>query len=209
MNRILASITALLLVASAALAQDAKPGLDAYKATFKMAENPYIKKIIIDAKEGKLVATSDARPDDAIELTKTALADSFLAKIQSYDADFVFRRSQSGEIQSLKISVAGGMMVFTGEKEGNDYASAYNMAENQYCKQIFIKEKDGKLYMAADTNPNDMVELSNKAADVYTASVQGYDAEISFTRKEGKVASIKISVAGGQVVLTGEKDTKN
>jgi hypothetical protein len=44
-----------------------------------------------------------------------------------------------------------------------------------------------------------------KEADMFTASIQGNDAEISFMRVDGKVTKIKISVAGGQVVLTGDK----
>lgn len=198
-----------MLMSLTSLAQTPNGNVDAYKATFKMEENQYLKKMTIEVRDGKLVAVSDARPKNAIDLTPTAKADTFDAKVQGYDAAFIFGRSKEGAIKSLKISIAGGFMVLTGEKEGSEYVSTFDMAENQYCKKIFIREKDGKLFMSADTNPNDMVELSNKSADVYTASVQNYEAEVSFTRTEGKVASIKISVASGQVVLTGSKEIKN
>jgi hypothetical protein len=47
---------------------------------------------------------------------------------------------------------------------------------------------------------------AGKTADVFTTTIQGYDADIIFSRTSGKVANIKLSVAGGQVVLTGDRE---
>jgi hypothetical protein len=42
--------------------------------------------------------------------------------------------------------------------------------------------------------------------DVFSATIQGYDADVIFSRAEGKITAIKLSVAGGQVVLTGNRE---
>jgi hypothetical protein len=81
------------------------------------------------------------------------------------------------------------------------------MAENEYCKQIIITLKDGKLFGSTDANPSDGVELiPTKEADKFTTTIQGNEADIIFSRKEGKISAIKLSAGGGQVVLTGEKE---
>ena len=61
--------------------------------------------------------------------------------------------------------------------------------------------------LSSDANPTEGAVLKpSNTADVFTTSIQGYDADIIFSRAAGKVSSIKLSVAGGQVVLTGEKE---
>jgi hypothetical protein len=89
-----------------------------------------------------------------------------------------------------------------------DYVATFKMAENEYCKQIIITLKDGKLFGSTDANPSDGVELvPTKEADKFTTTIQGNEADIIFSRKEGKISAIKLSAGGGQVVLTGEKET--
>lgn len=88
-----------------------------------------------------------------------------------------------------------------------DYVATFKMAENEYCKQIIITLKDGKLFGSTDANPSDGVELiATKEADKFTTTIQGNEADIIFSRKEGKISAIKLSAGGGQVVLTGEKE---
>jgi hypothetical protein len=88
-----------------------------------------------------------------------------------------------------------------------DYVATFKMAENEYCKQIIITLKDGKLFGSTDANPSDGVELiPTKEADKFTTTIQGNEADIIFSRKEGKISAIKLSAGGGQVVLTGEKE---
>jgi hypothetical protein len=88
-----------------------------------------------------------------------------------------------------------------------DYVATFKMAENEYCKQIIITLKDGKLFGSTDANPSDGVELiPTKEADKFTTTIQGNEADITFSRKEGKISAIKLSAGGGQVVLTGEKE---
>jgi hypothetical protein len=65
--------------------------------------------------------------------------------------------------------------------------------------------KDGSLALAADTGDTAPLKASGKA-DVFTANIQGYDAEISFSRTGGNVSNIKISVGGGALVLNGTKE---
>jgi hypothetical protein len=48
--------------------------------------------------------------------------------------------------------------------------------------------------------------LKSKSTDAYSATIQNYPAELVFIRDGGKIKAIKLSVADGQVVLTGEKE---
>jgi hypothetical protein len=199
-----------IFVSSSPFAQPSQSNLTDYVATFKMAENEYCKQIIITLKDGKLFGSTDVNPSDGVELIPTKEADKFTTTIQGNEADIIFSRKE-GKISAIKLSAGGGQVVLTGEKEAgasslSAYAATYKMAENQYVKEIRIVVKEGKVLMSSDANPSDMLELTMaKEADMFTASIQGNDAEISFTRVDGKVAKIKISVAGGQVVLTGDK----
>jgi hypothetical protein len=194
-----------LLFSSFGFSQDSSLNLKSYAANFKMAENQYIKKLVVAVKENKLVATSDASPNEFVELAPSGTKDLFKAKIQSYDAEFLFSGAE-GRINAVKISIAGGQVVLSGNKEVSDYASTFKMAENQYCKKIFITEKDGKLFAQSDASPGESWELKSKSADAFTATIQNYPAELVFIRDGGKIKSIKLSVADGQVVLTGEKE---
>jgi len=199
-----------IFVSSSPFAQPSQSNLTDYVATFKMAENEYCKQIIITLKDGKLFGSTDANPSDGVELIPTKEADKFTTTIQGNEADIIFSRKE-GKISAIKLSAGGGQVVLTGEKEAgasslSAYAATYKMAENQYVKEIRIVVKEGKVLMSSDASPSDMLELTmSKEADMFTASIQGNDAEISFKRVDGKVTKIKISVAGGQVVLTGDR----
>jgi hypothetical protein len=81
------------------------------------------------------------------------------------------------------------------------------MAENEYVKKLMVSVKEGKLVVTSDANPNEGSVLSTSTvADVFSAKIQDYDAEVSFTRNSGSVATIKVSVGGGAVVLTGQRE---
>ena len=97
-------------------ASSASSSIDEYAATFKMADNEYVKKMIVNVKEGKLLITSDANPTEGAVLKASNTPDVFTTALQGYDADIIFSRS-GGKISSVKISVAGGQVVLTGEKE--------------------------------------------------------------------------------------------
>lgn len=203
--RLSISLIASILISSVGLAQDSSINLQSYTANFKMAENQYIKKLFVSVKDNKLVANSDASPNEFVELKASNTKDVFTTKIQSYDAEFVFNRAE-GRVKAVKISIANGQVVLSGEKEVSEYASTFKMAENQYCKKIFIIEKEGKLFAQSDASTGEAWELKPKSVDAFTATVQNYPAELVFTRDGGKIKSIKLSVADGQVVLTGEKE---
>ena len=199
------SLIVSLFFSAIGFAQDSSLNLQSYAANFKMAENQYIKKLVVAVKDNKLVATSDASPNEYVELTPSGTKDQFKTKIQSYEAEFLFSRTEGG-VNAVKISIAGGQVVLSGNKEVSDYASTFKMAENQYCKKIFIIEKDGKLFAQSDARPGESWELKTKSTDAFTATIQNYPAELVFIRDGGKIKSIKLSVADGQVVLTGEKE---
>lgn len=85
------------------------------------------------------------------------------------------------------------------------YAGSFKMESNEYVQKVSVVVKDGSLALAADTGDTAPLKSSGKA-DVFTANIQGYDAEVSFARTGGNVSSIKISVGGGAVVLNGAKE---
>jgi hypothetical protein len=204
-SRLAISLIASILFSSFGFAQDSTLNLQSFAANFKMAENQYIKKLVVAVKDNKLVATSDASPNEFIVLTPSNTTNLFTTKIQSYDAEFLFSRSEAG-IKAVKITIAGGQVVLTGDKEVSEYTSTFKMAENQYCKKIFIIEKEGKLFAQSDASPGESWELKSKSTDAYSATIQNYPAELVFIRDGGKIKAIKLSVADGQVVLTGEKE---
>jgi hypothetical protein len=203
--RLSISLIVSILFSSFGFAQDSSLNLQSYAANFKMAENQYIKKLSVSVKDNKLVATSDASPNEFVEFAPSGTKGLFKTKIQSYDAEFLFNLAE-GVIKSVKISIAGGQVVLTGDKEVSEYTSTFKMAENQYCKKIFIIEKEGKLFAQSDASPGESWELKSKSTDAYSATIQNYPAELVFIRDGGKIKAIKLSVADGQVVLTGEKE---
>ena len=205
--RVLIVLVAAFLFSATGFAQMAKTNLDAYSATFKMSENPYVKEIKIFVKEGKLMMTSDYNPTESIELTAATAADDFTASIQGNDAEINFTL-KDGKASSMKLSVGGGQLVLTGEKLAAsmaDYVATFNASENPYVKQLIFTEKDGKLLMSSDAAPETVELTPSTAADTFTASVQGNDAVISFTRTDGKVTDMKLSIGGGMFELTGKK----
>ena len=205
--RVLIVLVAAFLFSATGFAQMAKTNLDAYSATFKMSENPYVKEIKIFVKEGKLMMTSDYNPTESIELTAATAADAFTASIQGNDAEINFTLKE-GKASSMKLSVGGGQLVLIGEKLAAsmaDYVATFNASENPYVKQLIFTEKDGKLLMSSDAAPETVELTPSTAADTFTASVQGNDAVISFTRTDGKVTDMKLSIGGGMFELTGKK----
>jgi hypothetical protein len=205
--RVLIVLVAAFLFSATGFAQMAKTNLDAYSATFKMSENPYVKEIKIFVKEGKLMMTSDYNPTESIELTAATAADAFTASIQGNDAEINFTLKE-GKASSMKLSVGGGQLVLIGEKLAAsmaDYVATFNASENPYVKQLIFTEKDGKLLMSSDAAPETVELTPSTAADTFTASVQGNDAVISFTRTDGKVTDMKLSIGGGMFELTGKR----
>ena len=87
-----------------------------YTATFKMADNEYVKKIIVAIKDGSLQLSTDANPAEGAVLKASATADAFTTSIQGYDADITFSRTE-GKVATIKLSVAGGQVVLTGNRE--------------------------------------------------------------------------------------------
>jgi len=90
--------------------------LSDYVASFKMADNEYVKKIIIALKDGQLALSSDANPAEGAVLKAATEADKFSTSIQGYDAEISFSRA-AGKVTSIKLSVAGGQVVLTGDRE--------------------------------------------------------------------------------------------
>ena len=79
------------------------------------------------------------------------------------------------------------------------------MADNEYVKKMIVVSKDGKLLISSDSNPSGGAGLiAASTPDTFATTLQGYEAEITFGRAAGKVKTIKLSVAGGAVVLTGD-----
>ena len=181
---------------------------DEFSGSYKMQENPYVKVLKVNVKEGKVIISAEGLPDS--ELAKGKTADEFL--LESMSATITFTR-EGGKVKGLKIEAQGYALL--GEKEGassssssmTDYVATFKMADNEYVKKMMVNVKEGKLLISSDTNPTEGAVLkASNTPDVFTTAIQGYDADIIFSRSGGKISSVKISVAGGQVVLTGEKE---
>ncbi len=203
--RFLAVLVTVILFSAKTFAQVASN--DEFSGSYKMQENPYVKVLKVNVKEGKVILSAEGLPDS--ELAKGKTADEFL--LESMSATITFTRD-GGKVKGLKIEAQGNALL--GEKEGassaasiDEYAATFKMADNEYVKKMIVNVKEGKLLITSDTNPTEGAVLkASNSPDVFTTALQGYDADIIFSRTGGKISSVKISVAGGQVVLTGEKE---
>jgi hypothetical protein len=192
------------LLLAGTFAANAQTGTSAdYAGVFKLDENPYVKTVAISIKEGKVMLAAEGFPD--AELTPGKQADQYELASMSGTVNFV---REGGVVKGIKIEAQG--QTLGGKKEGSslaDYAASFKMADNEYVKKVIVAIKDGSLQISTDANPAEGAVLKASAtADTFTTSIQGYDADITFSRTEGKVATIKLSVAGGQVVLTGNRE---
>jgi hypothetical protein len=201
--RFLAVLLTVILLSIKSFAQVAS---DEFSGSYKMQENPYVKVLKVNVKEGKVIISAEGLPDS--ELAKGKTADEFL--LESMSATITFTRD-GGKVKGLKIEAQGNALL--GEKEGassasiDEYAATFKMADNEYVKKMIVNVKEGKLLITSDANPTEGAVLkASNTPDVFTTALQGYDADIIFSRSGGKVSSVKISVAGGQVVLTGVKE---
>jgi len=204
--RFLAVLVTVILLSIKSFAQIAS---DEFSGSYKMQENPYVKVLKVNVKEGKVIISAEGLPDS--ELAKGKTADEFL--LESMSATITFTR-EGGKVKGLKIDAQGNSLL--GEKEGassaasasiDEYAATFKMADNEYVKKMMVNVKEGKLLISSDTNPTEGAVLkASNTPDVFTTALQGYDADIIFSRTGGKISSVKISVAGGQVVLTGVKE---
>jgi len=192
------------LLLAGSFAANAQTGTSAdYAGVFKLEENPYVKSVAISIKEGKVMMAAEGFPD--AELTPGKQADQYELASMSGTVNFV---REGGIVKGIKIEAQG--QTLGGKKEGAslaDYTASFKMSENEYVKKVIVAIKDGSLQISTDANPAEGAVLkAGTAADTFTTSIQGYDADITFSRTEGKVATIKLSVAGGQVVLTGNRE---
>jgi hypothetical protein len=192
------------LLLAGSFAVNAQTGTSAdYAGVFKLDENPYVKTVAISIKEGKVMMAAEGFPE--AELTTGKQADQYELASMNGIVNFV---REGGIVKGIKIEAQG--QVLGGKKEGAslaDYTASFKMAENEYVKKVIVAIKDGSLQISTDANPAEGAVLkAGKTADVFTTTIQGYDADITFSRDAGKVATIKLSVAGGQVVLTGNRE---
>jgi hypothetical protein len=195
------ALTCLAFVSTAQKAAD-------YAGEYTMSDNPYVKVLKLADKEGKLIMSAEGFPDT--ELTPGSKPDAFV--LGGMGGDISFTRV-GGAVTKLKIEAQG--QTLEGVKAGAavasaaggiaDYAATFiKMADNEYVKKMIVVAKDGKLMISSDSNPSEAAVLTAASTpDTFATSLQGYEAEITFGRAAGKVQTIKLSVAGGAVVLTG------
>ncbi len=196
------ALTCLAFVSTAQKAAD-------YAGEYTMSDNPYVKVLKLADKEGKLIMSAEGFPDT--ELTPGSKPDAFV--LGGMGGEITFTRV-AGAVTKLKIEAQGqtlegvkaGAAVASASSGGiADYAATFKMADNEYVKKMIVVAKDGKLMISSDSNPSEAAVLTAASTpDTFATTLQGYEAEITFGRAAGKVKSIKLSVAGGAVVLTGD-----
>ena len=199
----LRSIVSALALTCLAFVSTAQKAAD-YVGEYKMSDNPYVKVLKLADKEGKLIMSAEGFPDT--ELTAASKPDAFV--LGGMGGDITFTR-EGGVVTKLKIEAQGqtleGVKAVDAASAGSEYAASYKMADNEYVKKMIVTMKDGKLLIASDANPGEGAVLTPASTpDTFAATLQGYEAEITFGRAAGKVKTIKLSVAGGAVVLTGD-----
>ena len=198
----LRSIVSALALTCLAFISNAQKAAD-YVGEYTMSENPYVKVLKLAEKDGKLIMSAEGFPDT--ELTAGTKADAFV--LGGMGGEISFTRV-AGAVTKLKIEAQG--QTLEGVKAGaavagvSEYAATFKMADNEYVKKMTVTSKDGKLLMSSDTNPSEGAVLTPASTpDTFATTIQGYEAEITFGRAAGKVQTIKLSVAGGAVVLNG------
>ena len=199
----LRSIVSALALTCLAFVSTAQKAAD-YAGEYKMSDNPYVKVLKLADKEGKLIMSAEGFPDT--ELTAGSKPDAFV--LGGMGGDITFTR-EGGVVTKLKIEAQGqtleGVKAVDAASAGSEYAASYKMADNEYVKKMIVTMKDGQLLIASDANPGEGAVLTPASTpDTFAATLQGYEAEITFGRAAGKVKTIKLSVAGGAVVLTGD-----
>lgn len=205
----LRSIVSALALTCLAFISNAQKAAD-YAGEYTMSDNPYVKVLKLADKEGKLIMSAEGFPDT--ELTAGSKPDAFV--LGGMGGDITFTR-EGGAVTKLKIEAQGqtlegvkvGASVASAAASGGmaDYAATFKMADNEYVKKMIVVAKDGKLLISSDANPSEGAVLTPASTpDTFATTLQGYEAEITFSRAAGKVKSIKLSVAGGAVVLTGD-----
>lgn len=199
----LRSIVSALALTCLAFVSNAQKAAD-YAGEYTMSDNPYVKVLKLADKDGKLIMSAEGFPDT--ELTAGAKADAFV--LGGMGGDISFTRV-GGAVTKLKIEAQGQTLegvkaVATAAAGASEYAATFKMADNEYVKKMIVVSKDGKLMISSDANPAEGAVLTPASTpDTFATTLQGYEAEITFGRAAGKVQSIKLSVAGGAVVLTG------
>ncbi len=90
--------------------------------------------------------------------------------------------------------------ITTDSTEFKDYLGSYKMADNPFAEKMKIIFKDGDLYGQATGYPN--IKLTRKNEDEFEEI--NFGAIVIFTRVNGIVSGIKVSVQGQE--LAGMKE---
>ncbi|MEY2792948.1 MAG: hypothetical protein RJA76_940 [Bacteroidota bacterium] len=174
-----------------------------FQGTFQLDDNPYVKQVKFNVKENKLFILAEGFPETELSVGKNA--DEFI--LANTDGGVSFTR-ENGKVVACKITAQGQELKGKILADALDkFAGTFKMMENEYVKKLSVLFSDGKLYLTSDGDESQKSLLSStKDTNVFTTSVRGYEADVIFTNAGNAVKSIKLSVAGGVVVLTGEKE---
>ena len=91
-------------------------------------------------------------------------------------------------------------VVVADSTEFNEYYGSYKMIDNQFVEKMKVFFKAGNLYGQATGYPE--TKLSRKKEDEFEET--NFGAVITFTRVDGKINGIKVSVQGQD--LLGSKE---
>ncbi len=199
MKKILSTISLLMSISLGLFAQN----VSEFTGTFQLDDNPYVKQVKFLARDNKLFINAEGFPETELSAGKTA--DEFL--LGNSDGGVSFTR-ENGKVVACKIIAQGqelkGKLLVSSL---DSFAGTFKMMENEYVKKLNVLYSDGKLYLTSDGDESQKSLLSStKEAHVFTTNVRGYDADVTFTKAGDVVKTIKLSVGGGVVVLTGEKE---
>lgn len=199
MKKILSTISLLMSISLGLFAQN----VSEFTGTFQLDDNPYVKQVKFLSRDNKLFINAEGFPETELSASKTA--DEFV--LGNTDGSVKFTR-ENGKIVMCKISAQGQELKGKLLGESLDgFAGTFKMIENEYVKKLNVLFSEGKLYLTSDGDASQKSLLATtKESNVFTTNVRGYDADVTFTKSGDAVKSIKLSVGGGVVVLTGEKE---
>ena len=119
----------------------------------------------------------------------------FITAITLFFAISTFAKSVN-----IQLNIPIEKVVVADSTEFNEYYGSYKMIDNQFVEKMKVFFKAGNLYGQATGYPE--TKLSRKKEDEFEET--NFGAVITFTRVDGKINGIKVSVQGQD--LLGSKE---
>lgn len=112
----------------------------------------------------------------------------------------IFAISTFAKPVNIQSNIVISKVIVADSTEFNEYYGSYKMIDNQFVEKMKVFFKAGNLYGQATGYPE--TKLTRKKEDEFEET--NFGAMITFTRVDGKINGIKVSVQGQD--LLGSKE---